>query len=573
MRRSWLVGLWVGLVACPASDEGPTDGAPTGDSDTSSTGPTGDTGAPLTIVEGSVVEHGVVTCADPTARQTRPFDRRELGEGWRFAVDYRAPDWDMRFGAKGIVMGDFDGDGHVDLIVPQVHERTRLLFGDGEGGFVPGSDSLPDTEGLQGAVGGSAADVDGDGDLDVFLYGFYRTPPVLLLNDGTGRFDGEAHPEWDQEDFLGCGGSASFGDVDLDGDLDLFYGRLGTIQGDTELQCPSRLLLGDGTGAFVDASDQLDPAIQEIRVMASGFVQMDDDPHLELFVVADAVMESAKNPKVVGSNYLLDNGPDGLSLHADPALQRVTAGMGLAVGDVTDDGIADLVVPGVDELIVANSAAGTWIDYAQTYRLVPDLELDQSSGWGGEYADLDNDGDQELLMGFGAFESRGIRVQPDEIYEDRRRTDEVYVPVGAAWGWNDGLSTRGFLTVDLNGDGWLDTVKRELGGVVVIHNARCGEGSWLSVELEGPDAGNPSAVGAEVRVVVGGEVQRRWVMAGSTSFSSGGPPVVHVGLGDAEAVDRIEVRWPSGETTAHPGVAASQRVTVRHPSLVSEQEG
>ena len=47
--------------------------------------------------------------------------------------------------------------------------------------------------------------------------------------------------------------------------------------------------------------------------MASGFLQMDDDPYPELFVVADAVMESATNPKLVGSNYLLDNGPEGLT--------------------------------------------------------------------------------------------------------------------------------------------------------------------------------------------------------------------------------------------------------------------
>lgn len=52
VRRSWLVGLWVGLVACPASDESPTDGTPTSDSGMSSTGPTGDTGTPLTLVEG-----------------------------------------------------------------------------------------------------------------------------------------------------------------------------------------------------------------------------------------------------------------------------------------------------------------------------------------------------------------------------------------------------------------------------------------------------------------------------------------------------------------------------------------
>jgi hypothetical protein len=128
------------------------------------------------------------------------------------------------------------------------------------------------------------------------------------------------------------------------------------------------------------------------------------------------------------------------------------------------------------------------------------------------------------------------------------------------------MSTRGFLAVDLNGDGWLDTVKRELGGVVVVHLARCGEAPWLEVDLVGPSEANVHGVGAEVRVVAGGRTFRRWVTAGSSSFASGGPPMVHVGLAGAEGVDRIEVRWPDGEVTAHPGVPGRQRVTVSHPS-------
>jgi hypothetical protein len=116
---------------------------------------------------------------------------------------------------------------------------------------------------------------------------------------------------------------------------------------------------------------------------------------------------------------------------------------------------------------------------------------------------------------------------------------------------------------DLNRDGWLDIVKRELGGRVVVYESRCGNDHWIEVELEGPGE-NPSGVGATVRVVAGGIVQMRPILPGSTGFNSNGPAVAHFGLGDLDRVDGIEVVWPGGEVTHHPASPADARLTIRY---------
>ena len=75
--------------------------------------------------------------------------------------------------------------------------------------------------------------------------------------------------------------------------------------------------------------------------------------------------------------------------------------------------------------------------------------------------------------------------------------------------------------------------------------SRCDDSAWLLVQLKQPGA-NPSAIGAQVTAMVGEQRWTRWVHAGSTNLSSGGPTEVHIGLGEVSQLDRLEVLWPDG---------------------------
>ena len=85
-------------------------------------------------------------------------------------------------------------------------------------------------------------------------------------------------------------------------------------------------------------------------------------------------------------------------------------------------------------------------------------------------------------------------------------------------------------------------------------------GHRLGVRLRGASGGTP--VGARVTVLAGGRRQVRWLSSG-TGYLSGGDPRLWFGLGDAEAVDRLEVRWPSGVAESWPGPAADRIVELR----------
>lgn len=482
------------------------------------------------------------TCADPDARgAVGPWERVELGHDWTFAPDYHMPGWDLRRGARGVVVADLDSDGHLDLVVPQVLEPTRLLLGDGTGRFTQTTGRLPTIPSLIGPSGGSAGDLDGDGDLDLFLYG-QESSAVVLVNDGSATFTGAAHPEWDGE-MVGCGGSASWGDMDADGDLDVFFGRLGLrLPSGDPFFCGSRLLRNDG-GVLSDVSGDLPFGSTQMRVLASGWLQLDGDIEPELYLVVDAVMEDDGGATIVGSNLALDRQGDHYEALSGTGLEVITAGMGLAAGDANGDGVVDVMVPGVDELKVLMSVGEgllAWADASATTGIAPGPG--QHSGWGGEWEDVDYDGALDLVVTFGAFADATI-PEPDEIF--RATGDGHYAPVGADWGFADGFPSRGFVLADLNEDGWIDIIKRELGGIVVLYLSRCGAEHHISVSLSEP-GGNPFGIGAVVEIESAGQHLVRTITAGSTSYQTGGPPEAHIGLGHGGSIEDITVRWPDG---------------------------
>ena len=145
---------------------------------------------------------------------------------------------------KSVVAADVDGDGDLDVLLGNSGSPSRVLLNKGDGSF-PTSIELPvsvrdfdvlDRKSIASTYSIAAADVDGDGDLDVLL-GNWVSPSQVLLNAGDGSFPTSTELP---------GGSAptksiAAADVDGDGDLDVLLGNYGS---------PSRVLLNAGNGSF-----------------------------------------------------------------------------------------------------------------------------------------------------------------------------------------------------------------------------------------------------------------------------------------------------------------------------------
>jgi len=506
----------------------------------------------------------LVACSEPGLRDIDPLSPWDLGDGWSSWPDNAG----TQYGGSGLVVADLDGDGLLDVLVPGVG-ADGLWLQQGDGSFEEdGAARVPDG-GTAVDTGASAADVDGDGDLDLFVT-VLEGPNRLLLNDGGAHFsDATATSGLGDASWHSVG--SSWADFDGDGWLDLFVGNhreepalLGELlQGQAEPAHPNRLWrnLGDGTFAAVALGAQAADGF----TFSGVWTDLDDDGDPDLVQLNDF------GPIGIANQVLWNQ--DGLMTLGDDAGLGVAAfSMGGQAVDEDGDGHPELLVAAWNDLHWLQSAGdGTWYDAAQARGLVP--TGDQKTAWGGVLADLDNDGDLDVSVQYGFLEvpdavtedldALGLpdpTLQPDEVW--LQGDDGGFSPVAADWGAADTGVGRGGLWVDLDGDGWRDWLKRELDGPPKAYRAQCGDGHWLQLSLA-QDGPNGHGIGARIGVEAGSILHSQEVTAGSVGLASGAPPRVHVGLGSATTADRVVVRWPDGGETEHGPIDVDQRVVLR----------
>lgn len=527
---SLLVGL--GLTGCTAKDDGPRKRRP---GTTDSTPVPLDTGTPPPAgVPVTVQASGPVQCAEPSLRLSKPFDR--------VLAPAEAPK-DSWFWGGGVVIADFTGDAVLDIALPGYH-GTTFHVGQPDGGFVPDArlDALP----VGFASGGSAADYDGDGDFDLLITR-YLLPDKLLRNDG-GLFT-DVSDEAGISPAMTRSMATTWGDVDGDGDLDLFVGSYGYIDesgvdhADFLPADPAFLYLNDGDGTFTDASDTLPQVVHDGYTFAASFVDLDLDGLPELYVVNDFGVAFPNSLLLNrGGTLELDDGSSGLHLDI--------TGMGLGMGDLNQDGQADFVMPEWNGIVVMESSPiGTWVQTGFARGIYNDINRNQKVGWGADVVDIDNDRDLDVPIVFGYLLTELYDAPQDEkdalFVQDE---DGAFQDLAEAYGFDDPTDGRGFVTTDLNGDGWLDIVKRDLQGPTILNQSRCGAEHWTKLQLV-QDGANRFGIGARIRVFAGGDRMVRYLRAGGLTHASGGPPIAHFGLGDADVIDRIEVTWPDGSVS------------------------
>jgi enediyne biosynthesis protein E4 len=464
-----------------------------------------------------------VVCVDPSLREEATFDLLK-GAGQVVPAEL--------YGG-GVAVADFDGDGQLDVLLPNV-----ALYWGADGEFVEGEH--PDVD-LTLAAGATPADVDGDGDFDVYV-ARQGAPDVLLRNDDGVFVDGTAYAQLGE--FADHAQTASFADFDYDGDLDIFVATHGEYPEEGRIKDfgpgdDNRLFTNDGTGIFTDVTHMLPEAARIGYGFVGGWQDMDLDGRVDLYVVHD-----------FGNAYpsqLVYNRPDGFVLDGGMSgLNLPYANMGLGIGDLDDDDYPDLVVPCWKRTSVMISETFdedvAWFDYSANLGMT--YGDDRKVAWAGELADMDLDMDLDAWVVLGWLDTRWDNTlkQADALWI--QDADGHFEDHGAAWGVDDVSVGRGLVIADLNRDGWPDAVRPNLVGKARMHMSRCGTAAWLRVSVDQPGA-NVHGIGAEVIVYAGETRQRRWIRAGGTSVNAGGPPEVLFGLADHEVVD-LEIRWPDG---------------------------
>jgi enediyne biosynthesis protein E4 len=449
--------------------------------------------------------------------------------------------WRTDYYVTGQAFGDYDGDGWLDLYLTDSAGPNRLFRNNRRGGFELAEDagdvSLPD------AISGGAvfADYDNDGDQDLL---------VLSLGPSTlFEFDGGVFVDVTEAAGIGRetkGETASFGDYDGDGFLDLFiaswlcYERECRVSSREHSQ--SRLFHNEGDGTFTDASNVLGLELLTGLGFVASFLDYDDDGDLDLYLVNDKGYPGEPLPdRPMNRNLLWRNDGSGCSgwcftevaieLGADARID----GMGLAVGDYDEDGDLDLYLSNTGRSVLYRNDGGAFTDVAAPAGVVA-----EATGWGTEFLDYDADGDLDLYLAVGrvfGFDN------PNRLFENVGGT---FIDVSANSGADDPRYSIGVATADFDRDGGIDLVVGDWDvGYRLLRNRRLHAGGWLSVRLVGSGPINKNAIGARATAHLSdGRTLMREVRCGS-SLGSGSDVALYFGTG-AATVESLEIRWPDG---------------------------
>jgi len=485
---------------------------------------------------------------------------------------------------------DLDGDWDLYLVNCQGEEAdiTNSLYENlGDGKFIKATDT--GTEDIGEGMSVSVADYDNDGDSDLFItnYGDFK----LFRNNGDKTFSDvstAAFPEGIKDWWYG---GSTWGDYDLDGDLDLYvagYVDFARRPQYTSLRfpmdfggLPNTLYRNNGDGTFQNVTPKLniltDASRKSMQVL---FHDFNEDGFPDLFVANDTD----------ANGFYLNRGDGTFKVFSGPSGLSTTDGsMGIALGDMNNDGMTDIVytnyaaeVNTLAYLIDNNSSndgklKNAVFTHSFDSPMVHKLSWPNIS-WGSGLFDLDNDGDLDLFFANGHLNSvSGDNRQSNLLFENGGKG--FYKNISESSGI---LATgkrihRSAMFADYDNDGKIDmfvTVNGQQiedgkgntifdpnqGKGILLKNKSRSNNSWVTVRLEG-NKSNRDGFGALVTVQTNKTEQRQSLVSGQGYFSNHAKEL-YFGLGKSKIIDSIEVKWPSGLKQTFKEISPNQTVYI-----------
>ncbi len=509
----------------------------------------------------------------------------------------------------GVAIVDLDGDDRPDLVFVDggdlLDDSAREAIVVYRNGMQPdGSPSFTRVEGIPSVpghgMGVAAGDVDGDGDEDLYLSMMGRDR--LFRNESSAgdiRFV-DASEEWGIPDDHAWSTAVGFADLDGDDDLDLVglcyvdwtpqidaavdfridglgraYGPPTGFAGTVPFLLFNERPEGGGDPVFTDRAEerglrQVNPQTgdPEGKGLAISLVDLDSDGDLDIIGANDTTPNAAWIND--GSGRFEERGR-----RLGVAFDRSGAATGAMGVDVASrpgrNGEETLVAIGN----FANEPSSLFIRRPGESGFFDDAAAEGISGatrraltFGLLFNDLDLDGVEDLVQANGHLEEEITVVQSSQSY---RQAAQVFrgrprsagggfreVPVEALGDLGTPVVGRGLASGDLDLDGDLDLVLTQVAGPAMVLRNDASGGRSVQVRLDGT-AGNPRGIGAVIHARIGDDTMIRRIMP-TRSYLSQVEPVAVFGLGDAPALDAIEIRWPDGQVTNIEGPIEPGRV-------------
>jgi len=489
-------------------------------------------------------------------------------------------------GGAAVAVGDYDNDGFEDIFVTDsdVGKPNHLFHNNGDLTF----NDVAEKAGVAGGNDPSSIvsdalwfDYDNDGKLDLLIARFGT--PILYHNEGNGKF----------KDVTATSGLNKFGntiaviafDYDNDGYLDLMFANYFKPVNLLDLKDPHvlpndldnatngggvTLWHNTGKGTFEEVTDKAGFGKVTGWALDLGHGDFNNDGLQDVYIACD-----------YGTDHIfLNNGNGTFREVTEKATGWDTKkGMNVDVADYDNDGWLDIYVTNITDeymkecnMLWHNNGDGSFTDVSKETGT-----CETGWGWAAKFADFDNDGWVDLFVVNGlrsagtdsyvplilpVITTPGLDITDVNNWPDignrtwsgyqkkklfRNLGNGTFKDIAAEAGVGNDLDGRGIGVADLDNDGRLDFVQTNADQPLLLyHNLTEKPGNWIELKLNGTKS-NRDAIGARVKVETGGLTQIREVDGGN-GYAGQSTRRLHFGLGNANRIDKIQIRWPSGST-------------------------
>ena len=478
----------------------------------------------------------------------------EAGLDYTHSFSITAPPMTFIIGG-GSATGDIDNDGYLDLFFTLGDEQNGVMMhNNGDGTFSELEDFVGNNTFPFYGSGPLFFDYNQDEYIDLIIGSHFGKPPIIFVNNSDLTFTKIERPEFEALNFENTFTITSM-DYNMDGYQDLFMSHW--LENFEE----NHFWKNNGDGSFSNVDSLLgfyNPFINLENFHATNFSDINGDDWPDLLAASDFGTSQIWINKE-GKKFELDT----LNTLSDEN------GMGATVADFDNDGDMDWYMTniydddGVSEgnwgitgnKLYVNDGNGVFTEEAE-------LRGVQNSdwGWGTSFSDFDNDGYLDLIA------TNGWPYNNNQFIRDHTRVflsqeSEYFVDITETTGLLDSLQGRGLSVFDYDLDGDLDVFITNINGAVSLwRNDLSNDNNYLTITLTEPEI-NRMALGAKVTAYTENQTQLREIRCGS-NYTSQDPMNAHFGLGSADIIDSLIVKWQDGSVQSYYDVDVNQKLDI-----------